>query len=77
MAADWYKKKHKYRAELELVMDSDSDSGTLVRDEPISFSQNMRQHLFRMVRHDICGCKIDENSETSTDIDPFDMLRGE
>lgn len=76
-ASEWYKKKHKNGAELELVMDSKDGEGAIVRDFPISFSQKKREHSFRTVSHDISGCTVFCNDdENSTQHDPFSTLGG-
>lgn len=77
LAAEWYKKKLKYQAELEFILDSEDNDEAPVRDNPISFSQKMRQHSFRTVNHDIRGCVVNTNPEMDTDIDVFNIMEGE
>ena len=76
LASKWYKKKLKGHAELELVMDSKDGIGASVRDNPVSFSQSMRQHSFRTVTHDVRGCIVGNNPEIETDVNPFNEMQG-
>ena len=63
LAADWYKRRHGDVPELETILDSESENGYFVRDNPISFSQNRRQHGFRKVESNAIertGARLDE-----------------
>ncbi len=77
LASDWYKRRHGEGAELELTMDcDDSEGGYLVRDVPISFSQNRRKHGFRKVESGIVPRKDAGSSERVTDHNAFEGLGG-
>lgn len=77
LASDWYKRRHEGDAELELTLDAEgSEGGYLVRDVPVSFSQNRRRYGFRKVESGAVPRMGAGSSERTTAHDPFEGLEG-
>lgn len=74
MAAPWYMRMHK-DAELEIAVDSDGPDGYMVRDDPITYSQERRCYGFRKVAvSGIEKSKIARCGEVETSHDAFSDL---
>lgn len=81
-ASDWLARREPPKVDLDVVIDSDDDSGFLQRDVPISFSQKNRRHTVRRASFTPLGITVEnprsrDYSNARTEHDPFTQLQSE